>query len=219
MGKVERQQKSVTINLIANGIKTLMSVLFPVITFPYAARILGTSGIGKVNYAASIISYFAMFAALGIGTYAIREGARIRDDRERFNKFAKEVLRINLVTTVCAYGALAIFLLLPILQEYKGLLIINSGTIVFATIGMEWLFVIKEEYAYITKRAILFQFVSLVLLFLTVKCKEDYYAYAMLTVVSSGGSAVLNLWHSRKIVDWRKKYTLEYKKHLNWKRI
>lgn len=82
-------QKSVTFNLIANGIKTLMSVLFPLITFPYASRILGADGIGKVNYASSIITYFSLIATLGINTYAVREGARIRNDQEKLQKFVK----------------------------------------------------------------------------------------------------------------------------------
>ena len=76
MGKKKTGEKSVAVNLVANGIKTLMSVLFPLITFPYASRILGAEGIGKVNYASSIISYFSLAAALGISTYAVREGAR-----------------------------------------------------------------------------------------------------------------------------------------------
>lgn len=209
-----KQQKSITVNLIANGVKTLMSVLFPLITFPYASRVLGAAGIGKVNYAASIISYFSMFAALGINTYAVREGARIRDDKEKFSKFAKEMLNINLCTTVIAYGGFLIFLSLPVLESYKTLLVICSAGIVFTTIGIEWLFVIKEEYAYITKRAILFQFISLVLLFLLVKSKEDYLGYAALTVISSGGSAFLNLWYSRKFVNWKQSGLMEYKKHL-----
>ncbi|BDZ79041.1 flippase [Claveliimonas bilis] len=208
------KQKSITINLIANGIKTLMSVLFPLITFPYASRVLGAAGIGKVNYASSIISYFSLFAALGISTYAVREGSRIRDDKERFNKFAKEMLNINLMTTFLSYICLVIFLCLPVLSNYKNLLIIFSVGIVFTTIGMEWLFIIKEEYAYITKRAILFQFVSLALLFLLVRSKEDYVWYASLTVISSGGSAILNFFYSRKFVDWRKKYHCEYRKHI-----
>lgn len=208
------KQKSITINLIANGIKTLMSVLFPLITFPYASRVLGAAGIGKVNYASSIISYFSLFAALGISTYAVREGSRIRDDKERFSKFAKEMLNINLMTTFLSYICLVIFLCLPVLSNYKNLLIIFSVGIVFTTIGMEWLFIIKEEYAYITKRAILFQFVSLALLFLLVRSKEDYVWYASLTVISSGGSAILNFFYSRKFVDWRKKYHCEYRKHI-----
>ena len=55
----------------------------------------------------------------------------------------------------------------------------------------------------------------MILLFVLVKNKNDYYWYAALTVISSGGSAFFNLWHSRKIVDWKqKKERLEYRKHL-----
>ena len=73
---------------------------------------------------------------------------------------------------------------------------------------------LDHEYAYITKRAVLFQFVSLILLFLLVRSKDDYGWYAALTVISSGGSAVLNLIYSRKLVNWRQKSVMEYKKHL-----
>ena len=212
---MKKKQKSIKINLIMNTIKTLMSLIFPLITFPYASRILGATGIGRVNYASSIVSYFSMFAALGISTYAVREGARIRDDKEKFSKFSREMLNINLCTTFIAYCALAVFLALPILGNYKKLLVISSLSIIFTTIGTEWIFTIKEEYAYITKRAILFQIISLILLFVLVKNKNDYYWYAALTVISSGGSAFFNLWHSRKIVDWKqKKERLEYRKHL-----
>ena len=106
---MKKKQKSIKINLIMNTIKTLMSLIFPLITFPYASRILGATGIGRVNYASSIVSYFSMFAALGISTYAVREGARIRDDKEKFSKFSREMLNINLCTTFIAYCALAVF--------------------------------------------------------------------------------------------------------------
>ncbi len=212
--KSEKKEKSVAVNLVANGIKTLMSVLFPLITFPYASRILGAEGIGKVNYANSIISYFSLVAALGISTYAIREGARIRNNRKEFNKFAKEMLRINMVTAVVTYIGFCVFLCLPILKSYKTLLVVFSLGIWFTTIGMEWLFVIQEEYEYITKRAVLFQFVSLILLFALVRSREDYVWYAALTVISSGGSAILNLWHSRKLVDWRQKCQYNYRQHI-----
>ena len=96
---MNKKEKSVGVNLVINGIKTLMSVLFPLITFPYASRILGARGIGKVDYAYSIISYFSLVAALGINTYAVREGSKLKNNKEEFEKFAKEMLKINLFTT------------------------------------------------------------------------------------------------------------------------
>ena len=70
------KEKNIGINAILNVIKSCLSVIFPLITYPYALRILGADGIGKVTYGESIVSYFLLIAMLGITTYAVREGAK-----------------------------------------------------------------------------------------------------------------------------------------------
>ena len=79
----EVKTKSLKMNAILNMIKTLMGLAFPLITFPYASRILLPEGLGKVNFAISIISYFAMIASLGIETYGIREAAKISETERK----------------------------------------------------------------------------------------------------------------------------------------
>ena len=64
-----------------NSILTMSSFLFPLITFPYVSRILLPLGTGKVSFATSVISYFAMFSQLGIPVYGIRACAKVRDDK------------------------------------------------------------------------------------------------------------------------------------------
>ena len=51
-------QKSLKLNAFFNVIKTITSLIFPLITFPYASRILLAEGIGKVNFSFSIIDKF-----------------------------------------------------------------------------------------------------------------------------------------------------------------
>ena len=65
---------SVQFNFIMNAILTVSSFIFPLITFPYISRTLLVDGIGKVNFATSVISYFTMFASLGIPTHKNRTG-------------------------------------------------------------------------------------------------------------------------------------------------
>ena len=45
------QTKSLKVNSVINIIKTVLSIIFPLITFPYASRVLGVNGIGRVDYA------------------------------------------------------------------------------------------------------------------------------------------------------------------------
>ena len=72
---------SIKTNIILNGLKTITGIVFPVITFPYAARVLLPEGIGTVNFLNSIILYIILFSTLGIPAYAVREVAKHRDNK------------------------------------------------------------------------------------------------------------------------------------------
>ena len=74
---------SLKANYIFNLLNTVLGLLFPLITFPYAARVVMADGIGQVNFFSSIISYISLFTCLGIPMYAIREIARVRDDKKK----------------------------------------------------------------------------------------------------------------------------------------
>ena len=192
------KNKSLKKNAALNMVKTIMGLIFPLITFPYASRILQPSGLGKVNFAHSIISYFSMIAALGINTYAVREAAKLREDKAALTKFVKEILTINMTSTVIAYLLLSFTILfVPYFSEYRVLLVVCSGTILFTTLGMDWLYTALEEFSYITIRSILFQFLSLILLFVFVHTQEDYLKYASISVISSVGSNICNFIHAR----------------------
>ncbi len=208
------KEKSLKINAFLNLIKSLMNIIFPIISFPYASRILMPDGIGKVNFANSIIEYFVLLAALGIVPYAAREAAKRRDDRNRLNEFSREILTINFFSTVVACMALFIcFAFVPKFNEYRILIIICSTKVLFTTAGMEWLYRAEEEYAYITVRQIVFQIISLVLLFTLVRTKEDYFIYAGIGVFSNVGANVLNFVYSRKFINLFEKTKINLRQH------
>ena len=102
------KDKSLKINAILNGLKQCFGILFPLITFPYVSRTLGEDGFGKYSFSWSIVSYFVLLAGLGVSTYAIREGARIRDDKEKLSQFCSEAFTINVITTIISLCLLVI---------------------------------------------------------------------------------------------------------------
>ena len=124
-----RKQKSLKLNFIMNALLTMSSFIFPLITFPYVSRILLPEGTGKVSFATSLISYFSMFAQLGIPTYGIRACAKVRDDKEELTRTTQELVIINFVMSVISYTALAVALMLvPRLREERALyIIVNIG--------------------------------------------------------------------------------------------
>lgn len=202
--------KSIKFNFIMNLIRVLMSILFPLITYPYATRVLHTTGLGKATFVVSIISYFQLVAAFGVNNYAITEGAKIRDDKEKLNKFASEMFLINLISTGIAYVSFVCFLFIPKFEGYQALLIISSTSILFTTLGMEWLYELLEEYEYITIRSVAFQIISLIALFIFVRSEKDVAWYVALTAISTAGSGILNFFYSRKYVHlFREKIKLK----------
>lgn len=208
-------EKSLKKNAFYNILRTIMSLLFPLITFPYASRILLPEGTGKVNFANSIVNYFGMLASLGIGTYGIREAAKVRHDKQQLSQFTIELFTINLLSTLIAYILLYIaIILVPKFHEYQMLLYMTSITIVFSTMGVSWLYSAVEEYGYIALRSVVFQVVSIILLFTFVKRKEDYLIYAGIGVISSVGSNIFNIIHARKFISFTGLRRLELKKHI-----
>ena len=192
-------KKSIKKNAILNIIKSAMSIIFPLITFPYVSNILGVEELGKYNFAFSINNYLLMIAALGIATYAVREGAIIRDNSEKLNSFASEIYTINIISSLIAYGVMIISLILvPKFHDYKIYILLFSLEIFFTTIGVEWIYNIFEEYTYITIRRIAFQIISMVFLFIFVKNDTDILKYIGITVFANAGANILNVINKRK---------------------
>lgn len=206
--------KKIGKNIFFNFVKTLMNILFPFITFPYVSRVLGVDGIGKVQYCNSIISYFTLIATLGITIYAVREGSKYKNDREKLTRFSKEILCINTISMFIAYLLFIFYFFCVFSESYQILMIVCSFSILFSAYSVEWLYQIKEDYYYISLRSFIIQIISLFFLFMFVKDKNDYIIYAFVSILGSSGSFAFNLIHSKKYIDFLKKEKLNLKKHI-----
>lgn len=203
------------LNFIMNAMLTMSSFIFPLITFPYISRILLPEGTGKVALATSLISYFAMFAQLGIPTYGIRACAKIRDNKEELGRTVQELFIINLITSAITYVAFIITLVsVDKIWLEKELYIITSLSIVFNTIGMEWLYKALEQYTYITVRSILFKFIALIAMFILVKEQKDYIIYGAISIFAASASGLLNFINIRKYIIWKPLGKYKIKRHL-----
>lgn len=208
----QMQQKSIKENSILNVIKTISSIIFPLITFPYISRVLLPNNVGKINFGTSFISYFSMIASLGITTYAIRECSAVREDKSKLGKKASEIFSINICTTFIAYVLLAVSLILfRKLDNYRVLIIIQSTTILFTTLGADWLNSAMEDFKYITIRTIAFQVISLLMMFCFVRTPDDYIKYAVISVFSSSGANIVNIFYRKRFCE------VKFTNDMNWK--
>ncbi|MFT8638484.1 flippase [Bifidobacterium sp.] len=206
--------RSVKFNVVMNMILTSSSFIFPLITVPYASRVLGTSGVGAVAFAQSIINYCSLFAVMGISVYGVRECAKIRDDRQKLSKTVQELLIILFCTTSIIYFIFLVALFtVPSFTSQKQLMLIFSFGIWLISFGVDWFYQAIEQYGYITVRNIAFKFLSLLLMFILVHKQSDYRMYGLITVVASYGSNILNILRLRNYISFKKSGKWEFKKH------
>lgn len=209
------KQKSLGVNALLNGVKQCCSIIFPLITFPYISRVLGSNGYGKYSFSNSVTNYFILLAALGIYTYAIREGAKIRDDQKAINQFCSQVFSIN----VCS-AAISLLLLfsmvffLPKFSGYKAYILIQSTSIVMAVIGTDWINGIFEDYFYITVRYIAVQCICLLAMFVFVRQPEDIIPYCIISVLATNGGNLINIFYVRKYAKIKFTFNMDLKRHL-----
>lgn len=206
---------SVKFNFIMNVILTMSTFIFPLITFRYVSRILLPVGTGKVSFATSLITYFNMFAQLGIPTYGIRACAKVRDNREELTRTTHELLFINLVMGLFSYIMLIIILLrVPRLQADRVLYVVISFTILLSAIGMEWLYKGLEQYAYITVRSVIFKVIALGAMFLLIHAQNDYIIYGGITIFAASASNILNFITVGSFIDLKPVGGYNLQRHL-----
>ena len=191
--------KKLSKNIFFNTLLTVCQFIFPLITFPYLARILMPEGLGFVNFLDNIIQYLVFIAGLGIPIYGIREIARFKDDKEECERIYNDLLVINLVS---AFAIIAVYLLAILLFQSKivnlHLYILASLVVVFNVFTIEWLFQGLEEFAYITKRSIAVKTISVILIILLVKNQSDLAIYYFIMIGSYVINSLVNINYARK---------------------
>lgn len=210
-----RKKHSVKFNFIMNFILTASAFIFPLITFPYATRILLPEGTGRVAFATSVVSYFTMFAMLGIPTYGVRACAKVKDDKEELSRTVQEIMIINLIMTSVTYLVFFIALFkVDRFQQDQPLLFVCSFSIILHTMGVNWLYQGLEEYAYITIRSLIFKVIGIFFLFAFVHDRDDFVIYGVITVFTGYGSYIWNTLRLRKIINLKPVGSYRLERHM-----
>lgn len=211
MGKV----RTIKFNFIMNSILTASSIIFPLITYPYAVRIIEPDGVGRVTFVNSIITYFSMLAQLGIPMYGIKACARVRDNTEELSRTVQELLIINLITCVITYMMLiASVCSISVLEKEKKLFLVMSSLIFFNAIGVEWLYKGLEQYQYITVRSVIFKAIAIAAVILLVHKKEDYVIYGGISIFALVGGNILNFANLKRHIIVSPLGSYNFRKHI-----
>lgn len=210
-------KKSISIkrNVILNILKQCCNIVFPLITYPYVSRILMAENFGRYSFADSVITLAMTVAGLGIGAYGLREGAKIRDDKDKIKTFSSEIISINVIAMLIIYTGLFFLLICNKRLNRDALLIgILSINIPTSVIGREWVNQIYEDFLFITIRYIAFQVLALILMFTLVKNPDDYVEYTVIMLIANSGGYITNFFYTQKYIPLRYTFQCNLKRHI-----
>ena len=102
--KTKNPSYNVRANVLINLIRTLTMTILSFITFPYVTRALGDSVFGTYTWANTFVYYFLVLARISIPNIAIRECAKVKNDKEALSKKAQEFFVLQAITTLLSFG-------------------------------------------------------------------------------------------------------------------
>lgn len=191
---------SITKNFIYSIFYNLIIVLFPLVTAPYVARVLGPSAIGLVGFAGTYVSYFVLVAKLGSETYGQREVAKIRDSKKDVEKFISEMTSVTIINTgILSIIYIASIFLIPKFYANHIIFFISGLSLFLRPLDtLNWYFKGYERFDFTVSRSLMLKVLMLAALFLFVKSEKDVYIYAGISVFSNFGIVFSNVYFIRK---------------------
>ena len=185
-------EKSVRTNFIYNIIFQLLTYAIPLITTPYASRVLGSEQIGKYSYALSIVTYFTLIAVLGSSTHGQRIIAYNRNDKRKLSQVFWNNVTFRLIST-----GIALFLYFTFLKVIQGnislLEIVVSLNLINTVVDITWFFQGLEDFKQTVIRGLMVKIVGMIGIFLFVKAPTDIWKYGIILL----GATILgniSLW-------------------------
>lgn len=186
----DKNMNSARKNYMYNTAFSVLNMLIPLVTAPYLARILGSTGVGVYTFYFSIAQYFTIFSKMGLTNYGTRHIAAIRDNREsikrEFTNLYVMQLGMTLIISICYFGYVIFFAKDKSLAGIFGVWVLSAG------FDIDWLLFALEEFKTAAIRNCFVKLMAAGLVMLLVRSAGDIWKYAWITTAGyCGGYAFL----------------------------
>ena len=158
--------------------------VFPLISTPYLARVIGAEGFGKIAFASAIVVWIQTISDWGFNLTATRDVAQNRDDKELVSRIFSNVLWARSVLTLLSgIILLVVVLLVPYLRENADIIFVTFLLVPGYILFPEWFFQAIEKMKYTTLFNLLLKLTFTVAVFVFIHKREDYLIQPLLTTI------------------------------------
>ena len=156
-------------------IMQITGYIFPLLTIPYLAKVIGVDGFGKIAFAAAVVVWFQTITDWGFSYTATRDVARNRDSLEKVSEIFSNVLWAKSLLALVSFIILFILTeFIPYLKENQILLFITFMLVPAKILFADWFFQAIEKMKFITIFDLISKLVFTLCIFIFVKEKSDF---------------------------------------------
>src|SRR5699024_9198471 len=125
--------------------------VFPLITIPYLARVIGVDGFGKIAFAAAVMVWFQTISDWGFNYTATRDVARHRDNLEKVSEIFSNVLWARILLMLVSFVMLLLLIqTIPYFKELQNILLVSFLLVPGHIMFPDWFFQAMKRMKYIT---------------------------------------------------------------------
>lgn len=196
--------KTVASNFAWLTVLQVAGYVFPLITLPYLARVIGVDGFSKIAFATAIMIWIQTVADWGFNMSATRDVAQNRENPDKISFIFSNVLWARLLLMLVSFVILVILVAtVPKLRDNAAVIMVSFLMIPGHIMFPDWFFQAMEKMKYITILNVLMKLLFTIAVFVFIRTPEDYILQPLLNSLSFAvcGAAALYLiiarWHVR----------------------
>lgn len=205
-GKVKNNKdgRIIVSNFFYLSLLQVAGYLFPLLTLPYLAKVIGIEGFGKIAFASAVMVWIQTVADWGFNYTATRDVAKNRDNKEKVSEIFSNVLWARCLLMIISLIFLSLLILvIPKFRESADVLyatfLLIPGHILFP----DWFFQALERMKYITVLNLLSKLIFTIAVFIVIKQKEDYLLQPLLVSLGYIISGIIAMYYI--ILRWKYK--------------
>lgn len=210
-----KDNKTLLENFLSLSFLQIAGYVFPIVTLPYLARVIGVEGFGKIAFATAVITFIQTVVDWGFNFTATRDLAKNRDNKEIVSRILSNVIWAKgILCILCFTIVLLLIELVPVFNNMALILMITFLLVPGSIFFPEWFFQGIERMKYITILALISKALFTIAVFIFIKDKNDYYLQPLFIFCGYFLSGVISFYII--IVRWKIKiYRPELKSIIN----
>lgn len=170
--------------------------IFPLITLPYLAQVIGAEGLGKIAFAAAIMVWIQTIADWGFNFTATRDVAQNRDNPEKVSEIFSNVFWARCTLVLLSFIVLVLLILIvPHFRENSSVILVTFLMVPGHVLFPDWFFQAIEKMGYITILNLLMKLVFTTMVFIFIKQPEDYILQPLFTSLGYVVSGLIALYY------------------------